>query len=385
MVDEGRGKTAAGRIDPEVIEGIVEGLSARLPLIVQDLMATYRERIPSYAAAPDEFLEEVERGTTASFNVGLGILREETDTSTLQEPLIEMGRRRAAQGIPLGDALLAWQISTHTFWWNIVDLAPDDPAVRAEVMRVGSSVIFSLLENAVPAVSAGYLQVDQARVADEEHDIQTIVETLAALRDQDHVYKGALARRQVDPSTLDRCLVCASPDDVGGAIRALRERSPHAVVGRIGSFIVAFGNADGPPIEAPSPAGLADNGEGQGYTHALSALRVAEQMHEDLVRYEEVVPLALIIDAPLRDRAAFVRSQLGPLLDDNLSPELVETLRAFYSSGQSIAAAARSLHVHRHTMEYRLDRIATLLDVDLKEPSRRLLLELALTLADDVA
>lgn len=362
----------------------MSGLRERFPQIVAALMETYRARIPSYAAAPDEFLEEVERGTTASFYVGLEILRGEADTHALREPLVDMGRRRAMQGIPLGDALLAWQISTHTFWSNIIELTPEDPAVRADVMRLSSSVIFELLEHAVPAVSAGYLQVDQARVADEEHDIQTIVETLAGLREQDHVFKGAVARRQVDPTTFDRCLVCTSSDDVGGAIRALRENSPQAVVGRIGSFVVAFGNSDGPQIRAPSPAGLADNSEGQGYAHALSALRVAEQMSRDLVRYEEVVPLALIINAPVRDRAAFVRSQLGQLLDDNLVNELIESLRAFYASGQSIAAAARALHVHRHTLEYRLDRIAGLLDVDLKDPSRRLLLEVALTLTDDV-
>ena len=373
-----------GALDPQLIDDIVERLRARIPEILPGLMDTYRRRIPSYATAPEDFLTEVEIGTTASFHVGLEILKGEADTERLREPLVEIGRRRAAQGIPLGDALLAWQISTHTFWSNIMDLAPEDTAVRAEVVKLGTSIIFDLLEHAVPAVSAGYLQVDQARVADEEHDIQTIVETLAGLRETDHVFKGAVARRLVDPSGFDRCLVCPSSDDVGGAIRALRENSPQALVGRIGSFVVAFGSSAGPPIAAPAPAGIADNSHGEGYQHALSAFRVAEQMGRGLVHYEEVVPLALIIDAPLRDRAAFVKSQLGPVLDDNLAGDLIESLRQYYSAGQSIAAAARALHVHRHTLEYRLDRIATLLDTDLKEPSRRLLLELALTLTDDL-
>jgi purine catabolism regulator len=48
-----------------------------------------------------------------------------------------------------------------------------------------------------------------------------------------------------------------------------------------------------------------------------------------------------------------------------------------------VATAARKLHVHRHTLEYRLERITKLLGSDLKDPARRLLIELALSLYDE--
>jgi DNA-binding PucR family transcriptional regulator len=47
-----------------------------------------------------------------------------------------------------------------------------------------------------------------------------------------------------------------------------------------------------------------------------------------------------------------------------------------------LAAAARNLYVHRHTLEYRLNRIEALLGADPKSQPTRLFLELALALRD---
>jgi purine catabolism regulator len=65
-----------------------------------------------------------------------------------------------------------------------------------------------------------------------------------------------------------------------------------------------------------------------------------------------------------------------------MGEELVKSLDAYYAAGQSIAAAARSLFVHRHTLEYRLSRIETLLARDIRSPNERLLLELALAIRE---
>jgi len=62
--------------------------------------------------------------------------------------------------------------------------------------------------------------------------------------------------------------------------------------------------------------------------------------------------------------------------------ELLRSLTEFYASGLSLAAAARHLYVHRHTLEYRLNRIEALLGADPKSQPTRLFLELALALRD---
>jgi DNA-binding PucR family transcriptional regulator len=93
----------------------------------------------------------------------------------------------------------------------------------------------------------------------------------------------------------------------------------------------------------------------------------------------------MILGGPAEEREAFVRAQLGPLLADQMGEDLVRSLDAYYAAGNSVAAAARDLYVHRHTLEYRLQRIETLLGKDVKAPEHRLLLELALAIRDQPA
>ena len=73
---------------------------------------------------------------------------------------------------------------------------------------------------------------------------------------------------------------------------------------------------------------------------------------------------------------------LGPVIADGRGEELVRSLTEFYASGMSLAAAARALYVHRHTLEYRLNRIESLLGADPKTLPTRLFLELALALRE---
>ncbi len=260
-------------------------------------MRTYRDRIPSYALAPVSFLEEVRIGTTVSFQVAVSILRGDTEPLALDEPLKEVGRRRAAQGIPLGDALLAWQISTRAFWETIMELVPDDPETRAEVLQVTTLVILELLEHAVAAVSAGYMEVEQARVADEEHDIQSVIETLAGLRLSDSNFEAAAARQGIDPALFQWCFVSVAPTkNVGEVVRMLRHSWPGAAVGRVGSSVVSYcsGSTIPPDVEF-RPVGGAPVGEpALAYSQARSAARAAEHLGRDFVRYAEVAPLAMI-------------------------------------------------------------------------------------------
>ena len=105
-------------------------------------------------------------------------------------------------------------------------------------------------------------------------------------------------------------------------------------------------------------------------------------LRRPMVRYEDVVPLAAVLDGPDEERQAFVDAWLGPVLSDSRGEELLRSLTEFYSSGLSLAAAARNLYVHRHTLEYRLNRIEALLGADPKAQPSRLFLELALALRD---
>ena len=368
-------------LDPELMSELVEVLRGRIDTIVEGLMETYRENIPSYAAAPPSFLEEVRFGTTASFLAGLAILRGDVALTDIMASLEVLGRRRAEQGIPLAEALHAWQISARAFWENIVDIAPDDPDTRARVITLGTRVILELLQHSVVALSAGYLEAEEERVLDKELDLQGIVEILAGMRPADRHYVERAARRGVEVEGIRWCIVSEMGEaPLAQHARAWRQALSRAAVGRIGTAVVAY--CPGPDLPTPpgTHLGIAwttDTKEGFRRAHAASV--VAHHLRKPAVRYEEVVPLAMLLNGPDADREEFLEAQLGPLESDPLGDELMKSLDAYFSNGHSIAAAARALHVHRHTLEYRLERIEALVG-DVREPGRGPFLELALAL-----
>ncbi|HEV2128648.1 MAG TPA: helix-turn-helix domain-containing protein [Thermomicrobiales bacterium] len=82
----------------------------------------------------------------------------------------------------------------------------------------------------------------------------------------------------------------------------------------------------------------------------------------------------------LPELQGFMAESLGPLMayDQQHGADLVRTLEAFFEANCSPKETAALLHVHRNTVLYRLDRIASILQADLNDPTIRLRLHLAL-------
>lgn len=78
----------------------------------------------------------------------------------------------------------------------------------------------------------------------------------------------------------------------------------------------------------------------------------------------------------------FVTRTVGPVLayDAERDTRLAETLTAWFDAGGALRATAERLHVHPNTVTQRLDRVASLLGDDWRDPSRRLDVQLALQL-----
>jgi hypothetical protein len=68
--------------------------------------------------------------------------------------------------------------------------------------------------------------------------------------------------------------------------------------------------------------------------------------------------------------------------DEKNRLRLCETLRAFLENERSLVRTARALGIHRSTLIYRIDKISTILDVDLNDPDTRLHLLLSQRLLD---
>lgn len=76
--------------------------------------------------------------------------------------------------------------------------------------------------------------------------------------------------------------------------------------------------------------------------------------------------------------AAFQQEILGPLLENDGGLELINTLEVYFAHNGNLSQAAEELFIHRNTLNYRMERIAEILDINLDKPETRLALQLAL-------
>ena len=75
---------------------------------------------------------------------------------------------------------------------------------------------------------------------------------------------------------------------------------------------------------------------------------------------------------------AFQEETIGPLLAQENSQELLHTLEAYFEHHGNVSQTAEALFIHRNTLIYRMERIATILNRTLDDPENRLALQLAL-------
>lgn len=358
-------------------------LEQRVDRIAERLIDAYAQRIPAYADADPSTISDALKAARDAILTAIGSITGKVDTTHLSQALSEVGRKRALEGIALHDVLLANIVAIEVLWEEITALSDwESDSERANTQEIFMRSAMELLQEAVSGVASGYIEMEHGRVADQEHEMQSLLETVAGLRDPDRKHEERAERHGVDLKEIRWCVVIGSDQHrTGQRIGVLRRTHPGAVIGRIGRKIVGFFPGNEPPTIEQGPAGLATCDEGSsGFTRATAALEVARHLSSEMVRYEEVVPLALLLNGPEDDRQAFIEAQLGPLLNDPMGADLIRSLREYYREGQSVAAASRSLYVHRHTLEYRLSRIEAALGVDIREPHNRLLLEFALQL-----
>ncbi len=75
---------------------------------------------------------------------------------------------------------------------------------------------------------------------------------------------------------------------------------------------------------------------------------------------------------------AFQEEMLGGLLASEGARELIHTLQVYFAHNGNLSQAAEALFVHRNTLIYRMDRIASLTGANLDDPEVRLAMQLAL-------
>jgi purine catabolism regulator len=76
--------------------------------------------------------------------------------------------------------------------------------------------------------------------------------------------------------------------------------------------------------------------------------------------------------------SAYQEEMLGSLLAHENFQELLHTLEAYFEHNGNLSQTAEALFIHRNTLMYRMDRIASITGLDLEDARNRLALQLAL-------
>jgi carbohydrate diacid regulator len=120
-------------------------------------------------------------------------------------------------------------------------------------------------------------------------------------------------------------------------------------------------------------------GLSRSYRDAKTALSIGKQNgHTPRVFCLDSLGMAGLIGiTEVQTRQELARHILGPL--DN-EPELLQTLGIFFEENCSVASTSSRLFVHRNTLNYRLDKIASLTGLDPKMFEDAMLIRLALML-----
>ena len=124
------------------------------------------------------------------------------------------------------------------------------------------------------------------------------------------------------------------------------------------------------------------HGVSRSYLEAQQAIDIGRRLRPEggAHDYEEVVPYLVMTQNPLLAER-YVRHHLGALLDADLKGggQMLPTLEAFLARG-SVKEAAEALHLHRHTVIYRLEKVREALGFDLDDAFVRHRLHLAVDL-----
>ncbi|MDQ2991950.1 MAG: helix-turn-helix domain-containing protein [Candidatus Eremiobacteraeota bacterium] len=115
---------------------------------------------------------------------------------------------------------------------------------------------------------------------------------------------------------------------------------------------------------------------------AYAALAIGRRIFGDgrVIPYDELGAYALLFEgADTSALVAFAAATLAPLraYDEKHLTDLERTLRSYFACGQNVKTAAAELHVHRHTVFYRLRQIGEICGRSLDSPHDQLTFRMA--------
>jgi hypothetical protein len=368
---------------PEGVEGAARTILENLDVYADRATSQVLGGIPSYQSEADELARSVRYTMRAFLDFATsGVPPSENELTRLGD----VGRRRAESRIPLADVLHAFRVSARTVLAALSESHADMPSAAvlwlAEALMAYIDVVSTLVTNRYVETQADLLRAEEVRrrefLSDLLHGHRSGAEALAEA-----------ATLGVELLGESRVLVVGTPstaDDLSAEAEKRVEEliAPTPVLNvRIGGDLVILPLGPVDPSEVAGAVGDVLVGEGRihsglegiraSYAEAREALSIARATGAGPVaRFHDLVLDRLLRQDPAL-LAEFVGQTVGPLqaYDARRHTDLLQTLEVWAQENGSPTAAAERLHVHPHTVSYRLGRIEELTALSLSAPDER--------------
>jgi len=327
----------------------------------------------------------------------------------------EFGRRRVHQRVPLQAVLRAFRLGSREIWRAYIELGENDRTLVDELLFSISPYLFDYFDVMAQEITQSYLeeQYQQARWrAALSHQLYSIVfhspddyagfrETAEALGIDSTAPRVALAV-DIDLSThtsyerereLDRIALAsarhlnAAPDDLVRAWHRGRmilwvpcvrgdsiNRTDRQTTERANAIIGAIREIRGIGI------GLMNEGASGWSASVDEAIRALDFASKEQSQPHVATYSSILIEECAR-LSSNARRYLVSLLEQlSHEPELVSTLQTYFEQGQRRGQSATALGIHPNTLDYRIERIQTLLGASLNDVGWIAKLDIALKL-----
>jgi hypothetical protein len=355
---------------------------------------------PAYRELLDHGEEELRATTRANIERGMRVLigAASGNGRTSLRAARDVGRRRAAQGIPLEAVLRAYRLGGQVTWEALLEVSRRSCREHDTLLLEVAGSIWRTNDSECGAVAEGY-RAEQRRLAGVDDEArQHVLDGLLDGRGGDPAFVRTASELLAIPLEGRLVAVVALPDaDNSPALDApaavLLKRGVRSVWGvRSGAQvgIVALGQLPGCEVMtwlrgmATGPVGVSAvvvgaAAAGSAYRLAETAARTLPPGSGCVVTIDERLPEALMSNSP-EISSRLIGQSLGGLLElpDDEREVLLDTLAAFLASDGSPTRAADELFCHRNTVMHRLRRIESVTGRKLTDSRSRLLWQLAL-------
>ncbi len=368
-------------------------ITSRLLADVDIISRRMTRRIASELALPAQFrtigyLRSVTGACRDALRTLVRLLRDGRGLRTADlQRLGSMGAQQAEMGVPLEVLLAAYRLAARVVWRELIgESAGLDELPRATVIAVTGQVL-EYLDEISGAVGSAYLETRERLMRRRDLDRDRILQRLLA-GDVSPELRRLAAATDLDLQPPYLVLACsiASAEAERSLEAALRSRGVLTVADQPGTWVAL---APGQTVarrliddteRATGTAGAVRWGIGpvartldevsEGARRAREALQVGARLDPSSTAWDdaEVGVFGSLSGDPEAMRR-YVEHTLGRLLavPPNRRSPLLETLQALLVN-PSLNQAAAALDLHRHTVVYRIRRLAEL-GVDLDAPA----------------